>query len=241
MNRVLSVGVGAALLLCATELRAQDTRDLEARRLYEAGEVAFRSGRYEDALERFRDAYELSERPELLYNIASTAERLRRDEEALDGYRRYLDALPTAHNRDEVAARIQILERSLDASEAEAEATEPEEPTEEPRSAIGVSTWLLGSTTVLATLLGVTARLLGNAEYDDLYDDCVRRGGCTDEEVEGSSVRRWDRVTVASFAVAGAALVGTVLSIALRPSSSPDEPALSLMVGPQRVALQGRF
>ncbi|HVK84044.1 MAG TPA: hypothetical protein VM513_08050, partial [Kofleriaceae bacterium] len=43
--------------------------DEEARSLFRAGETAFNAARYADALAHFRRAHELSDRPELLYNI----------------------------------------------------------------------------------------------------------------------------------------------------------------------------
>jgi len=63
------------------------------------------------ALKYFEEAYELSKRPELLYNIATTADRLRRDEAALSAYRQYLLELPEANNRGAVETRIATLER----------------------------------------------------------------------------------------------------------------------------------
>jgi len=251
MSRALCLLSTACILVAsvfAVPVRAQepDPRDTEARRLFEAGESAFSDGRYEDALERFRDAHELSHRPRLLYNIATAAERLRRDREALEAYEAYLAALPDAHNRREVEARIRILQETLattDASAAPAEGTDaaPAEGTEGGSAGDYPLTWLFASGTVVATILGVTGRLLGNSEYDDLVDRCTRIGGCTDEEVEGSSVKRWDRLTVTSFGLAAALLVATVIAFPLERPSAGDEPALSLELGPTSAVLRGSF
>jgi tetratricopeptide (TPR) repeat protein len=86
-------------------------RDAEARQLFDAGTVAYSEGRYENALEYMQRAYELSGRPALLYNVATTLERLRRDDEALAAYERYLAEEPAADNRQDVEARIAILRR----------------------------------------------------------------------------------------------------------------------------------
>lgn len=83
--------------------------DAEARALFEAGRAAYSDGRFEDALGHFRRAHELSDRPRLLFNIANTAERLRRDEQALDAYERYLEQVPDAENRAFVEERITAL------------------------------------------------------------------------------------------------------------------------------------
>ena len=139
------LGARAALVLCllagvasgstaraqssAPEDAAQTTRDAEARSLFEAGRTAFAAGRFEAALERFREAYELSGRPGLLFNIGSAADRLRRDAEALQAFRAYLDAVPDAANRAEFEARIRVLEEAAaeDASRGEPGAPSPED------------------------------------------------------------------------------------------------------------------
>ncbi|MFK7998660.1 MAG: hypothetical protein AB8H86_03645, partial [Polyangiales bacterium] len=63
----------------AGEAEEQDIGDVEAQARFTAGEIAFSAGRFEDALSDFQRAYELSERPQLLYNIGLTAYRLRDD------------------------------------------------------------------------------------------------------------------------------------------------------------------
>lgn len=99
----------------ATEVQApgDGDRDAEARALFEAGEVAFREGRYENALEYLERSYELSQRPALLYNIGTTYDRLRRDEQALSAFERYLEARPDAQNRAEVERRIAVLREAI--------------------------------------------------------------------------------------------------------------------------------
>ena len=86
-----------------------NSRDDEARMLFEAGRVAYSAGRFDDALGYFRRAYEISGRAVLLYNVGSAADKLRQDAVALDALRRYLEAVPTAENREEVEARIRVL------------------------------------------------------------------------------------------------------------------------------------
>lgn len=95
----------------ATEVRASD--DAEARSLFEAGAEAFSNGRFERALEYFERSYELSHRPELLFNIGTAADRLRLDARALAAFEAYLEAAPDAENAAMVRARIAALERVL--------------------------------------------------------------------------------------------------------------------------------
>jgi tetratricopeptide (TPR) repeat protein len=99
-------------------------RDEEARTRFTSANMAFADGRFEDALYDFKRAYELSGRPQLLFNIGSTAERMRRDEEALEAYEAYLELVPEAGNRRFVESRIELLRETI--AEAERRATEEE-------------------------------------------------------------------------------------------------------------------
>lgn len=116
MTRSLALAVALALLALSTPAAAQENDqqlDEAARLTFESAREAFVAGDYENALARFRQAYQLSQRPGLLYNIAQTLDRLRRDEETLQALRDYLAAQPDAANRSEVEARIRVLERSI--------------------------------------------------------------------------------------------------------------------------------
>lgn len=130
-RQVTSIAAVIALLSAASapgaaqdEMRdgeAQDeTRDSEARGLFDAGVSAYGGGRYEEALGYFQRAYDLSERPVLLYNIGTAAERARRDEVALRAYEQYLERVPDAANRARVETRITALRALVSAEPASA-------------------------------------------------------------------------------------------------------------------------
>ena len=209
-----------------------DSQDHEARQLFEAGEVAFADGRFENALRRFKDAYELSPRPQLLFNIGASAERLRRDEEALDAYQAYLEAMPDAPNRAQVEARIDVIEQSR-------QHDQEVEPVAEAESASYLGTWLLGGATVALAGAGVAARLLGDAAYDELLSDCTASNGCTEAQVDDSSIATWDGLMVTSFVLAGTALVGMVFTLIL--TGDDDDNGVAIRVSPQSVMLEGSF
>jgi tetratricopeptide (TPR) repeat protein len=103
--------------------------DQEAHMLFEAGRLAYAAGRFEDSLTSFQRAHAISGRPVLLYNIGTAADKLRRDDVALDAFRRYLEAVPTAENRAEVEGRIRVLEQVMAATRArETTAAAPPDP-----------------------------------------------------------------------------------------------------------------
>lgn len=96
-----------------SETPAQSESDRKARALFEQGRAAYDEGRYRDAWDYFRQAYLLSKRPALLYNVGQAADRLRKDREALEAFRLYLARMPQAENRREVENRVRALEEQL--------------------------------------------------------------------------------------------------------------------------------
>ena len=92
---------------------AHVARDSEARHLFEAGRNAYDDGRYKDALDYFQHGYELSQRAQLLYNVGQAADRLRKDQVAVDAFKLYLEKLPAAENRAQVEERIRVLDEVL--------------------------------------------------------------------------------------------------------------------------------
>ncbi len=61
--------------------------DARARELYLQGDREYQAGRYEQAVAAFQEAYRLSGRPLLLFNLANAYERLGRYAEALEALR----------------------------------------------------------------------------------------------------------------------------------------------------------
>lgn len=123
------VGLGRVIaVLCFVVLvtpvvRAQSDDD-KARQLFVDGDRAYAEGRYEDAVDLFARAYELSARPLLLFNLANTYERLGRYGDAAEALRRYLPDAPAAE-REALRKRIARLdERERARQQREREITE---------------------------------------------------------------------------------------------------------------------
>jgi Tetratricopeptide repeat len=98
-----------------SESEADPRADAHARELYLQGDQAYAEGRYEAAIALFRDAYRLSARPLLLFNLANAYERIGRLEEALEALEGYLPSA-AGDERDEIDARIVSLRARVDAS-----------------------------------------------------------------------------------------------------------------------------
>ena len=107
----------ALLLPCmpATHAQAQESeRDQHARTRFEQGREAYKDGRYRDAWAYFHEAYQLSGRPELLFNIGQTADRLGQETDALRAFNMYLERLPNAENRRDVENRVRALRERIE-------------------------------------------------------------------------------------------------------------------------------
>lgn len=173
--------------LVTSPARAQDDDDAreEAASAFHAGEAAYRAGRFPEALTYFERAYELTHEPDVLYNIATVQDRLRRDEDALGSYRAYLEAVPDTDGRANIEARIHALEAAIGAHQTAAPLpaeptvalqpdpdpapSPPVEPSPPPSSDPGAGPWVLvgvGAVVAVAggVLLGVTAADLSTVE-----------------------------------------------------------------------------
>jgi len=92
----------------------------QAKEHFKAGKAAQDAGRYEDAAREYRAAYELSQIPDLLFNLGQ-AYRLAGDARtAVDFYRKYLDAAPGGRGAADAQAFIVTLSRELEAEDAAA-------------------------------------------------------------------------------------------------------------------------
>lgn len=100
------------------EWRPESDQQRAARSLFDAGTIAFRQLRYEDALESFLQAYKLTNDPVLLFSIGMSYDRLYRLPEAVKAFEDYLRAMPDAPNRPAAEERIRIIREHIDQGEA---------------------------------------------------------------------------------------------------------------------------
>jgi tetratricopeptide (TPR) repeat protein len=103
--------IGVALSMPVSAQPIAD--DAAAREYFNAGRAAFDQADYESALTYFWHAYRTSGRAALLYNIAVAADRLQRDEEALEAFEQYLDRAEKPPREAEVRTRIEALKESI--------------------------------------------------------------------------------------------------------------------------------
>lgn len=107
----------------AAAVEAGRARDEEQARMYfDDARLAFSEGRNEVALHAFQRAYELSGRPELLYNIGLVHDRLRNDREALAAFEQFLVEVPGTEFQTSVESRIRVLREEVEREDALARA-----------------------------------------------------------------------------------------------------------------------
>ncbi|HJZ88756.1 MAG TPA: hypothetical protein VKN99_26475 [Polyangia bacterium] len=95
--------------------KGRSRSEREAQALYQKGLKAYNLADYDKAIEAFKAAYELSEAPRLLYNIAQ-AYRLKGDcPQALRFYKTFLREQPTASNRSSVEGLVAEMEKCAQA------------------------------------------------------------------------------------------------------------------------------
>lgn len=129
--------MGVVTLVAAQPGPEEDPFDPEAqieraRQAFERGRRAYETGDLQVALDAFREAHRLTGAPDLLYNIASVADRLGLDREALDAYERYLSQRPDSEDRPRVEERIASLRARVASGAPQPTSPADPEPTSEP-------------------------------------------------------------------------------------------------------------
>ncbi|HEX5658844.1 MAG TPA: hypothetical protein VFX59_16710, partial [Polyangiales bacterium] len=87
--------------------------DWEARERFELGRTFLEAGRFQQAAEEFEQAYELSGREQLLYNVYIANRDAGNLEHAVDALRSYLEKVPDAPDQINLRARLASMEAQL--------------------------------------------------------------------------------------------------------------------------------
>ncbi len=222
--------------------------DERARQLFLDGDAHYAAGRYEEAVENFIEAYELSGRPALLYNLANVYERLSDYESAADYLRRYLQT-PEVHDVVSVRERLRRLELAAAraaASRPASLATESEEGSRLPRW----PAWTLGLATAGGAVSSVALGLLTLEARSEAESRCAEAPGgatlCRQSASEFLDQER-ERALATDLAIGVTAVLGTATfayvvarasqrggekQVAARPIVGPDGGGLQLVFRP---------
>jgi tetratricopeptide (TPR) repeat protein len=86
-----------------------DDLTAEARTFFLRGVTMFQGRHFDAAMQAFIAAYNFARLPEVIYNLAITAEKLERTQDAIDYYREFLRARPEDPNRTQIEAKVRAL------------------------------------------------------------------------------------------------------------------------------------
>lgn len=110
MCRVLAYVVISLTIFCSSA--GAQGADVElAKAHFRTGEIYYERGRYHDAAREFEEAYRLSQRADLLYNMGKSYDGAGDHARALGAYRRFVAAVPSSPDREKVKQRLAALER----------------------------------------------------------------------------------------------------------------------------------
>lgn len=117
MKKALVRFVVAALITATTIETSAQTALEQARILFDAGAQAFAAGRYNEAVESFKEAYALSGKPQAVFSLAQAERRLylvsndpQHLHSAIAHFRKYLELVPDGGRRNDAVEGLEQLQ-----------------------------------------------------------------------------------------------------------------------------------
>lgn len=230
---------------------SRDASIAEAKKSFAAGTRAYSEGDFETALQRFRRAYELTNSPDLLYNIATVSDRMRLDEEALQAYEGYLAARPDSVDREHVASRIDVLRAAIEArkrAELDAEiearkaaiAAAARVKAERPLTRYvgpGPGPWITIGVGAASVASGAVLFGLGQRDQNQVENAPPGSSYSSVQEAAERGPKR-TKTGIALMGVGGAAVVGGII---WQLTGGHEEKMPEVSFGPTGITVKGRF
>jgi len=248
-----TLGRCAAVVVALTATSAAYADDPKAEKdalaLFEQSKVAYREGRFDEAIDLLKKAYAIHAEPVLLYNLARAYEGVGNFEEAIDAYERYLKDATEIADRPAIEQRVAGLRRSVDeksrlarerdeakraqtARAAPAPAHEARQPSVLPWALAGVG----GATAIAGGVLGILA--LGKHDDADAARSQVDARAAQDR-AEGLGLGA-TVAFVAGGAIAGAGITWGIIDVLGAGSSAKSgQRRLYLVAGASFIGVRG--
>jgi len=154
------------------------TLDDEARKRFELGRKFYEAGRFSEAAQDFAEAYRLSERPQLLYNVYVANRDAGRWPEAAVALRGYLEKVPDAPDRVTLEARLKSIEQQVAQQEERARTDEERKRQDAERAAVppkkSIVPWVLmgtGGALLVGSAITGGLSLKTSGELDDACEN----------------------------------------------------------------------
>jgi len=222
--------------------------DDAARRHFRLGQAYYQNGQFPEAAIEFEQAYQLSGRPQLLYNIYLAHRDALHTRQSYEALRQYLEEVADPPDEDHLRARLHHLEEALaanpDVDPEVAPDTQTSDPTpttnpssspdlgvvEEPESSSPVPFVVMGAGGGML-VGGLVAALISRGARSDLDALCEADGACPPDSNWQSLRDKGQRSAVAADVMIGvgaaAAVTGVVLYFVMRPSDEDERASVS--------------
>jgi tetratricopeptide (TPR) repeat protein len=235
----------------AQSSQSREARISQAKKAFAAGTRAYANGEFKSALGSFQRAYELTGSPDLLYNIATVSDRMRRDEEALAAYEGYLEARPKSVDREHVESRIDVLRAAIEARkraelDAEIEArkaaidaaarVKAERPLTE-YVGPGPGPWITIGVGGAALVTGAVLVGLGQKDQKEVESAPAGSSYSMVQEMADRGPRR-TKAGIALMTVGGVGIVGGII---WQLTGGHEEAMPEVSIGPTGVSVKGTF
>jgi tetratricopeptide (TPR) repeat protein len=209
-ERVRAAALVAALIACGPGAAAADdppvdpAADAEAQRRFTVGREHLERGEFEAAAREFEIAYDLSGRPELLFNIALAYRDAGKLREAINALERYLASGAAEADRPRLEQRLRSMRADLAAREAATGAD-----VEAETSPLVLSGIVVAGTGAAAMLASIATGLLALDAQATLDADYCDAGALCDPGFEPTldTARTFATATDVLLLAGGAALV----------------------------------
>lgn len=218
--------------------READLTDQQARAHYTVGVAMYDAGRFQEAATEFQAAYDLSHRPQLLYNCYVAYRDSSQATRARDSLTQYLAEVPDAPNRLHLMARLEALNTEIAAAEAAAAEQEAQRLAAEQAARDAALAqqaaehqaeqlthvrpwwpWVVFGTGVVAVSSGVGVGVWNNDRAAGIRTNCGQQDGTLGCQRLEFVTQREDILLIAGVAdtlwIAGAAATGVGLLLAL--------------------------
>ncbi len=112
IRSIFAIAIAVAVIAPSAYAQAPTPAQMEkAKKAFGEGKKAFDAGDFPEAIQKFKESYNLSKNPKLLYNVAIANESAGQDDIALFYYRKFLtDAAPDDAQRPDAETRKKALE-----------------------------------------------------------------------------------------------------------------------------------
>jgi len=256
-----AAGAAAPPTEAASE-KAATSPEQAAEAAYEAALARYDSGDTVGALAAMQQSFALSQRPELLYNIARLEREAERCRASLADYRLYLERVPQGRYRQ--AAEQAVTELASECASADSETAQtPSEPAAPPRAVPDrepesaakphppywttprIAAWAAISAGVASGGGALYYLLSAKAARDDVAHSVVRQamGGAHWDEARQDDQHRDLALARVLGGCAGALVGGGALTLLFSHSPEPSRPTASVLIVPGAIeaAYRGTF